>query len=324
MLAQSGSSEEQESILHITGYAHTGFEYDNSGASSFKIGSFSPIFHFLYKDIMMMETELEIMSEEDGNTSIVMEYLTLDLFLNNYMTLVLGKYLSPIGQFKQNLHPSWINKLPSAPVGFGHGGVTPSADIGAQLRGGLPINTARLVYAFSIENGPQYVIGGDHHSTGSGSILTHSGFNQDDNSAKVFSGRIGFLPKPNYSLAISMSKGSVVSPDELGVDYDVIGFDSFWIPGFNKNIELRAEYVKKTAGIDEFNALYAQVAYLLPFNFETVARYSQMDNNGDQSVQTAVGLNYLFSNNAMAKLAYEKNDSHESVDRLLIQLAFGF
>lgn len=324
LIAQSSQSELQGSILHITGYAHTGFVYDKTGAGSFTIGSFSPIFHFLYQELILMETELEIEAEEDGSTAINLEYLTLDLFLNDYATLVIGKYFSPIGQFKQNLHPSWINKLPSAPIGFGHGGIVPAADIGVQLRGGLPISKAKLVYAISIENGPQYVEGEDHHDEGLGVVLAHRGFIEDDNSAKVISGRVSLLPKPNYNIAVSASNGSVVSPDGVGVDYSVIGFDSFWRPAFQKRLELRSEYVNKIVGEEKYSAWYAQGACLLPLNFEGVLRYGKMDNDGDVSTQTAVGLNYLFSNNVIAKLAYEIYDSDDFVDQLLVQLAFGF
>ncbi|NQV30067.1 MAG: porin [Candidatus Marinimicrobia bacterium] len=322
--AQSGTPEKQNSILHVSGYAHTGFEYEVDGASSFTIGSFSPIFHFLYKELLLMETELEIEAEEDGSTGLMMEYLTLDLFLNDYVTLVVGKYLSPLGQFKQNLHPSWINKMPTAPLGFGHGGVIPSADIGIQLRGGLPINKMRIEFAFSIDNGPQYALGDDHHGGDGGPVLSHAGFTVDDNNDKVLGGRIGFLPIPNAGLAVSFARGGVVSLDGVGVDYGVLGFDSNWRPAFMKNLELRAEYIGKTAGDDSFSTYYVQSAYLLPHNFEAVLRYGQMDKNGDQEQQSAVGLNYLFSANIIAKLAYESTKDETTVDRVVVQLAYGF
>lgn len=323
--AQTSTSEKQNSILHVSGYAHTGFEYEVDGASSFNVGTFSPIFHFLYKDIMLMESELEIEPLEDGSTGLVLEYLTLDLFLNDYITLVVGKYLSPLGQFKQNLHPSWINKMPTAPLGFGHGGVIPSADIGLQIRGGLPINNMRIEYAFSIDNGPQYTIGDDHHGGDGGPVLSHAGFNEDDNNDKVLGGRLGFLPLPNAGLGVSFASGGVVSLDGVGVDYGVLGFDSYWRPGFLKNLELRAEYIEKTAGEDAFSTYYAQSAYLLPHNFEAVLRYAQGDKNGDQETQSAVGMNYLCSSNVIAKLAYESTmDEMSTVNRVIVQLAFGF
>ena len=56
----------------------------------------------------------EIEIDDAGETETNLEYLTIDWFINDYMALIAGKFLSPIGQFRQNLHPSWINKLPSA------------------------------------------------------------------------------------------------------------------------------------------------------------------------------------------------------------------
>lgn len=324
LFAQSGINATPESILHVTGYASTGFQYDKDGNTTFNIGSFSPIFHFLYKDILLMETELEIEAEEDGGTGFMMEYLTLDLFLNDYATLVMGKYLSPLGQFKQNLHPTWINKLPSAPIGFGHGGIVPMSDIGIQLRGGLPMNQMRIEYALSVDNGPQYVLGGDHHSAGGGVSLSHAGFPVDDNNDKVIGGRICLLPRPNYSLAGSFATGGVVNLDNVGVDYQVLGFDSWWRPAFFNNLELRGEYLTKSAGDETYTAYYAQAACMLPFKLEGVIRYGNLDNNGDVSTQIAPGINYLISSNVIAKLAYEINDSDDFQDQLLFQLAYGF
>ena len=75
--------------------------------------------------------------------------------VNDYVALVGGKFLSPIGQFRQNLHPSWINKLASAPPGFGHDGAAPTSDIGLQARGGFQIGNMFANYAVYASNGPE-------------------------------------------------------------------------------------------------------------------------------------------------------------------------
>jgi hypothetical protein len=61
-------------------------------------------------------------------------------------------------------------------------------------------------------------------------------------------------------------------------------------------------------------------------------RYSDYSNPEINKNQVALGLNYLFSNNLIAKLAYEINtdkdntvlDSSANNDRFLAQFAFGF
>ena len=129
------------SKLHMAGYANVdaiaGSDRQEDG---FTAARFAPIFHFQFSDRVLFEGELEIETNADGETEIATEYATIDLILNDYMALVAGKFLSPIGQFRQNIHPSWINKLPTAPVGFGHGGAAPLSDLGVQLRGGIPLS----------------------------------------------------------------------------------------------------------------------------------------------------------------------------------------
>ena len=140
---------------------------------------------------MLLESELEVNVGEDGETEIGLEYLTLDLFLNDYMAVIAGKFLSPIGQFRQNIHPSWINKLPSAPPGFGHDGAAPISDVGIQLRGGLPsLGSVKTNYAVYIANGPELdamTEGGDVELEG----IMAEGFTRDADGGKVVGGRFG-------------------------------------------------------------------------------------------------------------------------------------
>ena len=71
----------------------------------FNVGTFAPIFHFQYRDLVMLESELEFEIGDDGQTETNLEYLTIDWFINDYMVLVGGKFLSPIGQFSTKPSP---------------------------------------------------------------------------------------------------------------------------------------------------------------------------------------------------------------------------
>jgi len=146
------------SVVHLAGYGAAGYTDIEGGDGYFGNILFAPIFHYQINDRVMLESELEIEDEEDGETEVKLEYLAIDVVLNDYAVLVVGKFLSPIGQFRQNLHPSWINKLPSAPPGFGHGGAAPVSEVGAQLRGGFKIAGSRFNYAFYVGNGPEFEV----------------------------------------------------------------------------------------------------------------------------------------------------------------------
>lgn len=143
-----------DSTVHLGGYAQVGYASDDPANDRFNQVQYSPIFHYQYKDLILLESEFEVEIEGDGETHLALEYLTIDWFMNDYMALSAGKFLSPIGQFRQNLHPGWINKLPSAPSGFGHDQAAPVADVGVQLRGGAPFgNNMQANYAVFVSNG---------------------------------------------------------------------------------------------------------------------------------------------------------------------------
>ena len=156
-VAEASEWKEPNTLIHMAGYADVGYANQENSDGSFNVGTFSPIFHYQYRDVVMLESELEMTIADDGETDIALEYLTIDYFLNDYVTILGGKFLSPIGQFRQNIHPSWINKLASAPPGFGHDGAAPVSDVGFQARGGFPVGRMFANYSAYISNGPELI-----------------------------------------------------------------------------------------------------------------------------------------------------------------------
>lgn len=142
-------------LMHLAGFADVKYIKPENGDGSFAIGSFSPIFHYQYRDVVMLEAEVEMAVEANGETRMDLGYMTIDWFVSDYAVIIAGKFLSPIGQFRQNIHPSWVNKMVSAPPGFGHDGAAPISDMGVQIRGGYPIGGVRTNYSIYASNGPE-------------------------------------------------------------------------------------------------------------------------------------------------------------------------
>ena len=214
---------------HLAGYADASLIISDApgGPDTFSAGKFNPGFHFQYKNVVMFESELEVTFNSEGETEIELEYTQADIMLGDNNILVIGKYLSPIGQFQERLHPSWINRSIDAPAGFGHDGVQPASDVGVQLRGVLPFGEAsRLTYVLAIGNGPRMNLEG-------GTEL--EGFTTDDNDNKSIGGRIGFLPVPWLEVGASFLtanvkglEGTVVeadTPDPTVADFTLWGAD---------------------------------------------------------------------------------------------------
>ncbi len=352
-VAVASEWRQPDTLIHMAGYADVGYLDTEAEDGSFKVGSFSPIFHFQYRDIVMLESELEIEVGENGETETELEYLTVDWFVNDYMTLIGGKFLSPIGQFRQNLHPSWINKMVSAPPGFGHDGAAPVSDVGFQLRGGFPIGSVRTNYALYASNGPELKAEMEEED---GEIefeldgVEAEGFGIDIDGEKTYGGRLGVIPFAGLELGFSAATGratvtsiedgdSSLLSNEGARDYDVIGADFGWqFQGLN----LRGEFVKTKVGADngfgtaasegaEWKTWYTQGAYrFAQSKWELVARYTDFDSphSSQDQQQWALGVNYLITNNFIGKINYEFNDgiSGSDVDenRLLLQMAYGF
>jgi len=341
-------------LIHMAGYSTVGYEktQGNDDDGSFTVGQFAPIFHFQYRDLVMLEAELEFEVEDDGSTETGMEYMTIDWFLSDYAALVAGKFLSPIGQFRQNLHPSWINKMAAPPPGFGHDGAAPVSDLGVQIRGGYPIGKVRTNYALFVSNGPELTSETEDGIEFSLDGVDAEGFNKDNDGSKVFGGRLGLLPMTGLELGISGAtgeasvtkvEGDLLPGDDLSNedkrDYDVYGAD------FNyqyRSFGVRGEYVKTkvgstgkgltASGSGNWETWYTQAAYrFLPTRFEAVVRYADFDSAVDSNDQEqwGVGLNYLVTNNFIAKVNYEFNDgkdgsSTQDDNRFIAQLAYGF
>lgn len=352
-VASAAEWKDPNTLIHMAGYADVDYVNTPDDDGNFKVGTFSPIFHFQYRDLVMLESELEFEVEDDGATNTALEYLTLDFFLNDYMTLVGGKFLSPVGQFRQNLHPSWINKMASAPPGFGHDGAAPVSELGVQLRGGFPVAGVRTNYAVYISNGPELNSVTEDGVEFELEGIEAEGFGADSDGEKVYGGRLGILPFAGLEIGLSGATGeatvtNLIDETPLGNapalakegsrDYDVIGADFNWQ---YKSFGLRGEYVKTRIGSTNqgtaaskggrWNTWYTQAAYrFLPTKWEAVVRYTDFDSphaDEDQK-QWGLGANYLFSNNFIAKLNYEFNDGQKGSvaddNRILGQLAYGF
>ncbi len=335
--SQQSEWKNTDSIVHLAGYGDATYSDKEGSPGAFSGARFNPIFHYQYKDLLMLGAEMAIEVEDDGGTSTELEYTTIHLFATDYLAVGGGKFLSPTGQFRQNIHPSWINKLPTAPSGFGHDQAAPISEVGLQGMGGFLVAGLNINYGAYVGNGPILEIDA---VDGEIEAVEAEGRTSNDDDKLVYGGRLGLAPWPNSEVGVSFATGEVAGEDEKNNatrDYDVYGADAAykW-----RNLGLRGEFIKQKVGSAgssaapnsaSWQAWYAQAAYrFMPTNFEGVVRYSDYDanlKNQDQE-QWALGINYLFAPNAMAKLAYNfndgKNNSNADDNAFQVQFAYGF
>jgi len=350
----------------IRGYGHTGFTYTETNGekkSTFDGGTFAPIFLFKHNDRFMFEAELEF-KLSGGELEVGFEYADIMYIINDYMTVRAGKFLLPFGTFMERLHPSWINKFVSKPLGFGHDGIAPSSDVGVELRGAFYLGNAKWNYSGYVVNGPTLKDGSEEPEEAG--MLSFENL-KDNNTSKAFGGRLGFLPLSDSSVEVGVSAYGTGGTGDKGTDYEDVGaflyaFDFSYvkqIPAISGLIDFKAQYnnssVDDALYFDEHeeefysfdnqsDSYYVQLSYRPTMagndfvkNLELVGRYSELNTpegsewESEQS-QYSLGINYWLSWRSLIKFSYESYDIEgghgdhgaTNIDSFSIHWAIGF
>ncbi|TVZ28737.1 phosphate-selective porin O/P [Gillisia sp. Hel_I_86] len=350
----------------IRGYGHTGLNTvsNDEGTESSYVGSaFAPIFLFKHSDRLIFEAELEFVLE--GNElEVGLEYANVMYVLNKNMNVRAGRFLLPFGTFMERLHPSWINRFSTTPLGYGHDGIAPSSGIGVELRGAFDLGGPKLNYSVYSTNGPRLKDGSEEPEE-AGMLLFQN--YEDNNNSKAFGGRIGLLPFADSSTEIGFSTYSTNKAGSRDSNYRNVGAFLYaldfsfvkQIPAIAGFVDVKGQY--NNSDIDDAtyieieddveeeytfdnksNSFYAQLSYrptMASSDFlkklELVGRYSNFNAPEgaeweEQSDQYAFGLNYWLTWRSVIKVAYQTTESaggHDgggTTDGFFIHWAIGF
>ena len=284
-----------------------------------------------------------------------LEYANLSYIVTDFLTIKGGRFLSPFGTFAERLHPGWINKLPDAPLPFGHTGIAPTSDLGVQASGGFPAGPTKFNYAVYVSNGPRLNTGEDEPGEAG---LLHFDNNTDLNNSKAVGTRIGFLPIPELELGYSFQYSGVGAVSgvnaylhsvDLGYVHDskllkgVIDVKAQWVWSqvddviydtgsgpFTFNNRRNGGYAQLASRPSKFSNKFIQ-------NMEGVCRWDMINNPSGAPVETGFdeqrwtfGLNYWLGSSTVIKAAYQFGErktpgvGSENVNAILFQAAMGF
>ena len=343
--AQNTDFESSKTQFMIRGYGHTGFNSMSSGdekESSYVGSAFAPIFLFKHSDRLMFEAELEF-GLENNELEIGLEYADVMYVLNKNMTVRAGKFLLPFGTFMERLHPSWINRFSTRPLGFGHDGIAPASGIGVELRGAFDLGGPKLNYSVYSTNGPRLKDGSDEPEEAG--MLLFKNF-EDNNTSKAFGGRLGLLPFADSSMELGFSAYSTSGVGNQDSEYENVGAFLYALDfSFVKQIaplkgliDIKAQYnnsnvdtatfieTHEDGDVEEYsfdnksNSFYTQLSYrpiMADSDFlkklEFVGRYSNFNAPEgaeweEQSTQLALGINYWMSWRSVIKMSYQTTD----------------
>ena len=346
---QSAPSEEASAKHNvvITGYADALYDKQDGKNGSFLLGSFNPIVLFRASDKVLFEGELEFSLASSGETDTELEYAQVDYAANDYLTVIAGKFLLPLGQFPEKLHPAWINKMPTLPFLYtGAGmlmhddGILPFGDVGVQGRGAMHLGQSPAVLTYSA-----YLVNGPTQDPDTGKLSFMNG--GDFNGTPSGGGRLAvFYPWSAYhdiEVGVSGQTGTWDQDNKLWWSAAVLDASLHLGP----YTELRGEYVHTwqdtvAEGTLKPRGAYAQIAYKLaglqlelPLlnDIEAVFRYDYLNTDGSDRTPGgrahgyALGLNYYLTNTLLVKGAYEfinGTDKANDRDRLTFEIAYGF
>lgn len=331
----------------LTGYGYAGFVQNfNANESSFGAG-LTPIFLWHPMEKLFFEAELEV-ALGAGEPFVALEYAQLAYFVADYLTVGAGFFLNPINAFGERRHPSWINRLPDAPLPFGHGGLVSTTEVGAQVRGAIPLGPGSVTYAVFISNGPRLNTGVDEPDEAG---LLHFDNFTDVNPLKSFGGRLAYRPLRGLEVGAGAQYGRVGPANTDFAKVNALTFCADLSLGrsfvaLRGALDFQAQFVWSRVDEAEYqgrkwnnwrSGVYAQVSYrpLLAGSdvlkaVEPVFRVDGVFAAPDSpSAMTMVrytgGLDYWVGQSAVVKLAVEHTPAPgQPQTRLLAQFAMGF
>src|SRR6266568_5098944 len=195
----------------LAGYGTAGFTA-RSGEDPFFDAAFNAIFLWKLTDRLFFEGEMEL-EFEDEETTINLEIAQASYLLNDYMTIGVGRFLNPTDYFVERQHMNWVNKLPDKPLAV-YDGLLPESEMGAQLRGVIPIGPTKLEYAAFVANAPGLITESEDFSE-----IGMLDFDNDANFGGhvAVGGRVGFIPIPQLEVGYGIQR-SKVGPRDHAVE----------------------------------------------------------------------------------------------------------
>ncbi len=335
----------------LAGYGTAGFTARSGEDPSFD-ATFNALFLYKLTDRLFFEGEMEL-EFEDNSTTINLEVAQASYLLNDYMTIGVGRFLNPMDFFVERQHMNWVNKLPDKPLAV-YDGLFPESQLGAQLRGVIPLGPTKLEYVGFVANAPDLITTFDDPSA-VGMLAFPNTANFGGHVA--VGGHIGFIPIPQLEIGYGIQR-SKVGPRDTAVENILQSADFNYVsdsPHLKGLINFRAQWgwshvghfvydLDGSQGFGPFsfnnnrNGGYVQMAYRpthidndIIKNFEPVVRYDRLNQlhtpAGFDEERLTLGLNYWVTPSAVIKAAYEfddKNGGARDQDAFMMQVAVGF
>ena len=350
----SGNNETPLSIYGALAFGYGSFQGNAATAANgagrpsvpggFYFGEFTPDFFVKLNDWILLEAEIGVGAKGSVSAG---SFAQADFIINDWLTIIGGRFVAPIGWFNERLNNPWVNKLPGDAPGSGpllwQQVLPPMSLLGLQATG-----------AFYLGNSPFKMEYAAYVSNGLNALPATPGAPTIDELANLENmvGNVTFIPSQNNKA--TGGRLGLWWP-EMGLEAGFSGmFNSDYIAGFSDHMSLmavdlnyhkdnwdvRLEYGQMFQQAADFGfnnivrrGLSGQIAYRprdLPNGFlqkmEFVYRYGYVDFSGIDPTtlnlgsyatpvdvpirrqQNEFGINYWFAPRLVIKFAYQIND----------------
>src|SRR6266700_6041762 len=342
---------EEATVNHnfsILGDAEVQFSKTRGQHGTFLFADFAPIFLYRGGDRVLFEAGFDFALQNNApnspgaSTHFDVSFAQLDYVMNDYVTLVAGDMVLPLGTYEERT-AGWLNKIPDDPLPRD---LLPGAGVGAQLRGAVPLGQAGKLVTYSVWGG-----NGPSSADGSGNadqldLGGNVGLRSDNAVANLHGhpsggARLGwFMPfKPHYDLELGLS-GQSGEWDDAGQHTWSAGVADASLH-LGANFEVKGEYIRSWYGSDDHGNVHpegwwVQAGYKLAGlnlewpvinNIELVNRYDTIhDGLGTRTRRYTLGYIYYFSNTLLFEGDYEFLHSTDPTvkDQFVLQLSYGF
>lgn len=321
-----------ETPLSIYGSFLENFSQVNGKSPSFSTPDFSPYFLLQLNDRFFLEANIDI-----SNAGVAVAEAQADFIATDWLTVRVGRFITPIGFFNERLNHEWINRLPDIPLMFRQVALTSDTD-GVQLRGAAYLWDTPVKIEYSLYGGNGLQLGAAPASYNDTANLQGIEGGPDEVAVKALGARVGFwVPECGLHGGVSTYFNGRYTP-AASDQFNLWQLDLGYRHGnWDAQFEYADVYQQATSYIGNNirrHGFYAQVAYraLDADNFflqkcEVALRYSKVWFKGIDPTQVdltagvdapvdrdqwTVGFNYYFYPSMALRLAYEFN--HELND----------
>lgn len=330
--------------------------------AGFTMADFAPIFLYRANDNILFEAGFDInlqnnqtvrtngMSLYSGSsTSVNLSFAQLDYLLNDYVTIVAGNMILPLGTYQER-GAGWLNKIPDDPMARS---LLPGTGTGVQLRGAVPVGESGSLFSYSVYgvNGPSSVDGSANstylddggHVQPNLDLGGNVGTNGNLHSHPSYGGRVAyFMPfSAHHDFEIGLS-GQTGEWDNGGNrKWSAAVLDA--AVHLSSNFEMKGEYISSWVDTNDIGTFkpsgwWVQAGYKLAgldldlpliSNFELVSRYDTMkDGLGTTTNRMTAGMVYYFTNTLQLEGDYEwfqsRGPNATPGSGYILQMSYGF